>query len=654
MKSRAITWTLLFFLVIILGGITTGLTFLLMSFDQREHLRKHLDQTEEWDRTLLWHLESHLGQFITTENARPYEDYLSPDSGSAFVFDKDLVSVYFHIAPDRTLTHPKKEESNLLDVISKITLTSSKKVSGLSADDPDDTFGSLNMDEKIDQEEEARALTDLNQKEIPELQNDGQIIRRLSSERAMQDYLFRSQAASNAYSKKTRRSNSWANVVDTESSKEPDQQSLASQPQKSGMSSFSRGRGKAKKETSVLDMMDSDNLGNLRKDREGQFSKEVYLDSEFMAPSPLIQEGVLKPFMLKELLVLHRQVQHGGEEHHQGFLIPWSALQKWAEKQTLDLGRAFTLHPSNLFSEHPSAYQLAMIPALLVAKEITPPSYRPSTILRWVLFSFWGAMGIAVLILTFLFLGILKLSKRRGMFASAVTHELRTPLTTFSMYTEMLDEGMVRDPIKQKKYIEVLRRESDRLSHLVENVLAYSRLEQRKLNVVNEAGPLTNFVSEVLSRGKELARQKNQPLNFEIPSSTDNYITRCDSDHVGQIMFNMIENAIKYGCPKPESPIDISFILKRKKVLIKVRDHGLGVSPTFRRRLFKPFSKSDRDAADTSHGVGLGLALCRSLARQLGGDLRYIKVQPGACFELILPIEKSSYEDIEGLEKKSL
>ena len=70
------------------------------------------------------------------------------------------------------------------------------------------------------------------------------------------------------------------------------------------------------------------------------------------------------------------------------------------------------------------------------------------------------------------------LSERRGAFVSAVTHELRTPLTTFRMYAEMLAEGMVPSPEARQKYLETLRREADRLAHLVENVLQYARLER--------------------------------------------------------------------------------------------------------------------------------------------------------------------------------
>ena len=72
------------------------------------------------------------------------------------------------------------------------------------------------------------------------------------------------------------------------------------------------------------------------------------------------------------------------------------------------------------------------------------------------------------------------LSERRGAFVSAVTHELRTPLTTLRMYTEMLADGMVPDEPRRRSYLQTLRAEADRLGHLVENVLAYSRLERNR------------------------------------------------------------------------------------------------------------------------------------------------------------------------------
>ena len=85
-------------------------------------------------------------------------------------------------------------------------------------------------------------------------------------------------------------------------------------------------------------------------------------------------------------------------------------------------------------------------------------------------------LPIWALAVGFLLMGAISLSQRRAAFISSVTHELRTPLTTFRMYTEMLVEGMASDPAKQSQYHRTLYRESDRLVHLVENVLSYARL----------------------------------------------------------------------------------------------------------------------------------------------------------------------------------
>src|SRR4029450_11528739 len=98
--------------------------------------------------------------------------------------------------------------------------------------------------------------------------------------------------------------------------------------------------------------------------------------------------------------------------------------------------------------------------------------------IRFALCLAWGCMMLAVAAVMMLLQGPLSLSQRRGAFVSAVTHELRTPLTTFKMYSEMLADGMVTEENKRQQYLATLCSEANRLSHLVENVLAYARLER--------------------------------------------------------------------------------------------------------------------------------------------------------------------------------
>jgi K+-sensing histidine kinase KdpD len=109
---------------------------------------------------------------------------------------------------------------------------------------------------------------------------------------------------------------------------------------------------------------------------------------------------------------------------------------------------------------------------------------------------------------------------------------------------------------------------------------------------------------------------------------------------VEQILFNLVDNACKYAAPTAtEKKLHLEALPDGKFAMLRVRDHGQGISAEGARRLFRPFSKSAHEAAHTAPGVGLGLALCRRLSRSMGGDLRLDRlVQNGACFVLTLPI----------------
>jgi signal transduction histidine kinase len=234
-------------------------------------------------------------------------------------------------------------------------------------------------------------------------------------------------------------------------------------------------------------------------------------------------------------------------------------------------------------------------------------------------------------------MGALTLSERRGAFVSAVTHELRTPLTTLRMYTEMLAEGMIRDDDKRRSYLATLRAEADRLGHLVENVLAYSRIERGRARGHIVTVPLNELIDRVRQRLSERAEQAGMQLLVE-PAEGDGRIVRADPSAVEQILFNLVDNACKYAASAADRTIHLDADGRNGQALIRVRDHGPGISLQDGRRLFRPFCKSAHDAANSAPGVGLGLALSRRLAREMGGDL-CLDERPGdgAAFVLTLP-----------------
>jgi signal transduction histidine kinase len=234
--------------------------------------------------------------------------------------------------------------------------------------------------------------------------------------------------------------------------------------------------------------------------------------------------------------------------------------------------------------------------------------------------------------------GAVSLSERRGAFVSAVTHELRTPLTTFRLYSEMLANGMVPEEEKRREYLDTLCVEADRLAHLVENVLAYARLERGAMRTRMEDVPVSNLIESVKRRLTERARQAGMTLVVEAGPEARSATTRADLAAVERILFNLVDNACKYAASATDRRIQLEVGREKGFVVLRVRDHGPGVSLKAARRLFRPFSKSARDAAGTAPGVGLGLALSRRLAREMGGDLSLdAATTDGACFILRLP-----------------
>jgi signal transduction histidine kinase len=133
------------------------------------------------------------------------------------------------------------------------------------------------------------------------------------------------------------------------------------------------------------------------------------------------------------------------------------------------------------------------------------------------------------------------------------------------------------------------------------------------------------------------AAQANFSLQINAPPELLDSEVVADPVAVEQILFNLVDNACKYARVADNRTIELQIARHKDRVLLKLHDHGPGVADRERKRLFQPFRKSARDAADSAPGVGLGLTLSRRLARDMGGELSLDNhTHDGACFVLIL------------------
>ncbi len=338
-------------------------------------------------------------------------------------------------------------------------------------------------------------------------------------------------------------------------------------------------------------------------------------------------------------LVFARPVRVGGREVYQGFLCDWARLRGALLGQIADLFEGANLMPVRdvLTPPEAAAAMLATIPARLdvpAAAAVAAGAFSPA---RATLLSAWAAVLAGLIAVAVTLRASIDFGRRRSRFASAVTHELRTPLTTFRMYSEMLAEGMVEDPQKRRLYLQTLRDESARLSGLVENVLAYARLEEGRRRI----GRVEILLEDLLERVVPPLRQRTESAGMTLivtSGAPARASLRADPEAVGQILFNLVDNACKYAASADDRTIHLAAAVRDGRVTLTVRDHGPGVDPEQARAIFAPFDRGGRGPADPVPGVGLGLALARGLAAELGGKLELAAAESaGACFRLTLP-----------------
>lgn len=355
--------------------------------------------------------------------------------------------------------------------------------------------------------------------------------------------------------------------------------------------------------------------------------------------------GVAQPIWVDGQLLLVRRVAYGGKSVIQGCWLDWPAMREHLQQQVAPLVQDVKLKPVTVHTP-PNQLRpgrlLATLPVQLAAPEpiATPAVFSP---VRVSLMMAWACLLAVLCAVAVMLVKVVALSERRAAFVSSVTHELRTPLTTFRLYSEMLAEGMAQSDDQRQTYYETLRAEADRLYHLVENVLAYSRLERGRAGKARELVNAPALIDSLVGRLTERAAHADMELVVEIDSSARQAVLRTDPAAVEQILFNLVDNASKYAAHAADRRIHLAaaFSLAGRsgdgRLTISVGDHGPGLSSKDARRGKRPFSKSAQEAANSAPGVGLGLALCRRLAKALGGRLRITSHAAGARVSLELP-----------------
>jgi signal transduction histidine kinase len=224
-----------------------------------------------------------------------------------------------------------------------------------------------------------------------------------------------------------------------------------------------------------------------------------------------------------------------------------------------------------------------------------------------------------------------ELSRLRSDFVSGVSHELRTPLAQIRLFTETLLLGRVRTESEARHSLEIVGRETQRLTQLVENVLYFARGERRQPILALAPAKLAPIVSDVLDGFGPLAAARQA----RIVSALDPAVAASvDPAAIRQILLNLLDNAVKYGPPR--QTVTVSLHLDGTRARLVVDDEGPGIDAGDAERIFEPFNRLTSAAAVTG-GAGIGLAIVRQLATLHNGRASVERGPAGARFIIEIP-----------------
>jgi two-component system phosphate regulon sensor histidine kinase PhoR len=205
---------------------------------------------------------------------------------------------------------------------------------------------------------------------------------------------------------------------------------------------------------------------------------------------------------------------------------------------------------------------------------------------------------------------IKKLEQIRTEFVSNVTHELKTPLTSIRGFIETLRSGALNDKEVADRFLEIIDIEAERLYMLINDILQLSEIETKQKDSNIDSYSLKSIVEETISILQGVADKKSVELKYDIGDSITIVANR---DRIKQLLINLIDNSIKYN---------IRALKSEGKIIITVKDTGIGMAKEHLPRIFERFYRVDKGRSRNMGGTGLGLSIVKHIVNLYSGDIK--------------------------------
>jgi signal transduction histidine kinase len=237
----------------------------------------------------------------------------------------------------------------------------------------------------------------------------------------------------------------------------------------------------------------------------------------------------------------------------------------------------------------------------------------------------------------------LALAKLKSDFVSNVSHELRTPLSLIRLYAETLELGRISTPGKHQEYYEIIRKESERLTSLINNILDFSRIEAGKKEYSFRETDMADLVRSTL----DSYRFEIEQNGFQFEQKIDNNLPqlRVDREAIARSLLNLVNNAVKYSAT--EKYLGVHLYRRDGGIHLEVVDHGIGIPLKEQLKIFEKFYRVGDPLVHNTKGSGLGLSLVRHIVQAHGGVVA-VESAPGhgSKFIITLPVQNSEVQQV--------
>ncbi len=250
-------------------------------------------------------------------------------------------------------------------------------------------------------------------------------------------------------------------------------------------------------------------------------------------------------------------------------------------------------------------------------------------------------LGITIVSFMLLYQNLLKqsrLTELKNDFINNITHELKTPIATVSVAIEALKNFNAMDnPERTREYLDISGNELNRLSMLVDKVLKMSMFEKSQLELKNEPISISSLVNEVV-RSMQLQFEKQHAV-VDIKQNGTNFTINGDKLHITSVLYNLLDNALKYS--KDDPAISIAITDKGEAVELAVTDNGIGISPAYKQKIFDKFFRVPHGDTHNIKGYGLGLSYVAQVVKEHGGSIDVSSEEgKGSTFKVTLPVRR--------------